>query len=145
MIIRDSNKEELQLFKEFEERDDTNSFINSYSLEEHKLQFEKLDIIYKTIVADEEIIGFILLRLDDDGESVEFRRIVIDKKGKGYGKEAVKWLDNICIKELERKRIWLDVYDFNKRGIHIYESCGYKFMRSKEENGKTLKIYEKNL
>jgi RimJ/RimL family protein N-acetyltransferase len=145
MEIRNSTIEELKLFCEFEKNADTNEFIHAYSLDKHREEYLTENIFYKTVVLNNEIIGFIILCLDDDGRSVEFRRIVISKKGKGYGEKAVRKIDEIVSIEFKRSRIWLDVFAHNSKAIHIYKKCGYRYLRSTEHQGKELMIFEKIL
>jgi len=143
--IRDSLKNELILFQRIEAEDDTKNFIIPYTYQKHLEEYDKPEIVYKTIVVEKTIVGFIILRLEEDRNSVEFRRIVIKEKGKGYGKMAINILDTIVKNEYKRNRIWLDVFSHNERGIHIYEKCGYIYQNSIDYQGKKLKIYEKIL
>lgn len=145
MEIRTSFEIELELFQKFETKEDTINYINPYTIEKHIEEFNKPNIVYKTILNKDKIIGFIILNLEEDKKSVEFRRIVINEKGKCFGIMAINYLDYIVKEEYLRNRIWLDVYEHNKRGIHIYEKCGYKYLNSIKHQGKELKIYEKIL
>ncbi|MDO5714510.1 MAG: GNAT family protein [Tissierellia bacterium] len=54
----------------------------------------------------------------------ELRRIAITKKGKGYGKEAMKGMFDYAFNQCHAHRLWLDVYPDNKIGIQLYESLG---------------------
>lgn len=124
----------------------TARYIIPYTLERHEAEFLKVNLIYRSIYrCDHELVGFLILVLDDDGISLEFRRIVIREKGKGFGKRAVALIDAIATNELSRPHIWLDVFDFNDRGRHIYSQHGYNFVSQTECNGKTLYLYEKRL
>jgi len=145
MEIRTSFENELELFQRFETKEDTIYYIIPYTMDKHIEEFNKPNIVYKTILFRNKIIGFMILSLDEDGKSMEFRRIVINEKGKGFGIMAINYLDFIVKEEYLRNRIWLDVYEHNKRGIHIYEKCGYKYLKRVKHDGKELKIYEKIL
>ena len=115
-----------------------------YQMERHREEFLRAKILYKSIYATpDELIGFIILVLEPDGQSVEFRRIVVSERDKGYGRRAVALVDEICGEELGRKRVWLDVFEFNQRGRHLYESNGYRYVGASEFEGKTLRLYEK--
>lgn len=46
--------------------------------------------------------------------------------GKGYGTEAVKLMLKLAFEDLNLHKVYLDVYDFNKRAIKSYEKCGFK-------------------
>ena len=77
--------------------------------------------------------------------SVEFRRIVIAERGKGIGQQVLNQIENYCRMILKRNRIWLDVFYFNKRGIHIYEKQGYQKIDETHIDDNRAFIYEKLL
>ena len=45
---------------------------------------------------------------------------------KGYGKEAIPAVIGYGAKQYDLHRIFLKVYPYNKRAIHVYEKCGFK-------------------
>jgi len=53
---------------------------------------------------------------------------------KGYGTEATKLMLNYGFGTLALHRIMLLVYDFNPRGIHVYEKLGFKEEGRKRES-----------
>ncbi|MCQ2548108.1 MAG: GNAT family N-acetyltransferase [Clostridia bacterium] len=73
---------------------------------------------------DKRNIGYALIRLNKASEVFELRRIAIDEKGKGYGKESMLALIKFAFEELKINRFWLDVYPDNEIGIKLYESLG---------------------
>ncbi len=128
-----------------EEDAETLPNILPYSLQKHCKEYERADIVYLSIYTAVELAGFFILRLEPDPDSVEFRRIVIANKGMGIGQSAIPAMEDYCRDQLKRTRIWLDVFEFNRRGQHIYEKLGYRFFDSGELDGKKLLFYEKNL
>ena len=140
-----SRKDELKHFVEMEKNNDVSQFIFSNTMEEHIKQFEQEAIIYLTIVYNQEISGFFILHLDSDLFSVEFRRIVVSKRGVGIGQKAIIKMQTYCSDILKRKRLWLDVLEVNKRGQHIYEKLNFTRFKSSQLNGQTLHFYEKEL
>lgn len=75
---------------------------------------------------DQRPVGYIILAgLKNSNQSVEFRRIVVTEKGKGYGKCALRLVKRLAFEHLDAHRLWLDVKDFNARARHIYESEGF--------------------
>ena len=141
--LRESKREELELFCEWEQTDDTREYIISYDLERHRAEFEKDEIIYSSIIFDSRIVGFVILKLEDDLKSVEFRRIVVNEKGRGIGQAALREVGRYCFETLNKERIWLDVFSFNVRGIHIYEKHGYQRIGEADFAEKKLFVYEK--
>jgi len=127
-----------------EQDEATVNFVMPYSQAEHLQTFSQPDILYLSIVEGNECIGFIILALDSDGVSVEFRRIVVSTKGRGYGQKAIALMEDYCKTVLGRSRIWLDVFDRNLRGIYIYEKFGYRYFKNEEKDSGTLLFYEKS-
>jgi ribosomal protein S18 acetylase RimI-like enzyme len=54
-------------------------------------------------------------------------------------------IEEYCINKLKRNRIWLDVFEINKRGIHIYEKQGYQKIEEIDIEDKRAFVYEKLL
>ncbi len=73
---------------------------------------------------DNRIVGYALVRLNPKSEIFELRRIAIEEKRKGYGRESMEALFSLAFEQLEINRFWLDVYPDNIFGINLYESLG---------------------
>ena len=136
---------ELEAFLQMDRDADTRAHIIPYDLEQHRGSFDRDDIIYLSIRAHDRCVGYFILVLEEDARSVEFRRIVIAEKGAGYGQAAIAEMEAYCGARLGRERIWLDVYDTNSRGRHIYEKLGYRQFSSAEADGRKLLLMEKSL
>ncbi len=143
--LHESRFDEIPLFVEMETADDTAGFIFGWNETRHLEEMRKDEVIYLSILRDGNIAGFFILAVEPDGKTVEFRRIVVSKKGKGIGQEAIAAMENYCRSELGLTRIWLDVVDFNARGIHIYEKLAYERFKTGEQEGKRLIYFRKNL
>jgi len=46
--------------------------------------------------------------------------------GKGYGTDAMRVVLRFAFEKMNLHRVWLNVYDFNVRGIKSYEKCCFK-------------------
>jgi RimJ/RimL family protein N-acetyltransferase len=143
--LRESAPTELAQFCRMEQEQDTSQFILPYSLQRHVEEFSREDQIYLSIVKREKLAGFIILALDADGSSVEFRRIVVTDRDNGTGQQAISALEDYCRQQLGRRRLWLDVFDFNQRGRHVYSKLGYTAFGEGEHAGKRLVYYQKSL
>ena len=143
--LQESTREDLKLFSSWENIEGIREFICPYSIERHKEEFDKDEIIYLKIDFNSKPVGFVLLKLENDNNSVEFRRIVVAERGKGIGQKVLNEIEKYCINKLNRNRIWLDVFEFNERGIHIYGKCGYQKINELDIDGKRVFIYEKLL
>ena len=142
---REALIEELPYFVEMERAGDTAEFVTPDTLEKHRIEFSKANIIYLSIINTEALVGFIILALEPDGVSVEFKRIVVSVRNRGFGQSAMVAMEDFCTTKLNRKRVWLDVFEFNARGRHIYEKFGYVQFDYREHHGKPLLFYEKTL
>ncbi len=74
-----------------------------------------------------EAIGFLVAtgRNSPDHEQY-WRRVVINERGKGYGKEAMNLLMAWAFEDAGAHRGWLDCKDYNDRALHVYESLGLR-------------------
>ena len=73
-----------------------------------------------------QIVGFIIIGgLNNENRAIELRRIVIKEKGIGYGKATLQYVKSYCFNTLGCHRLWLDVFDDNKRAIALYTSQGF--------------------
>lgn len=118
--------EDIDIIIEFEKSNA--KFVCSYSKEKHMELLSNDDCLHLSIrqIDNQQLVGhLILFGLKGDHSSLEFRRITVNKKGMGFGREAIKLLKYLCFEELKFHRLWLDVYDHNKRAIHLYESEGF--------------------
>lgn len=144
LLIRDTKREELGRICEME-RGEARNFVIAYSLGRHQGEFAKPEVVYKSIWRGGRHIGFLIMVLDSDARSIEFRRIVVTEPGRGYGKKVVSMVDEICRDELRRDRVWLDVFETNERARHVYEQCGYHRFGKSEHEGRRLLLYEKEI
>ncbi|MBQ7704370.1 MAG: GNAT family N-acetyltransferase [Selenomonadaceae bacterium] len=85
---------------------------------------KNMDVIIEEIATGAAVGYFMLCELDDIG--VEWRHVIIDKKGIGYGRETLKLLMKWSFQVKKFHRGWLDCKTYNERALHLYESCGLK-------------------
>ena len=143
--LRASEESELADFVLMEQDADTAPHILPTSLQQHRQQFAREDILYLTIERGSESCGYFILALETDGCSVEFRRIVVAPRGAGIGQRAIPAMEAWCRDRLGRQRIWLDVFDTNPRGQHVYEKLGYRRFDEAPCDERMLYYYDKQL
>ena len=100
----------------------TDKEVNEYFL---KILANKKDIHY-IIMAERKIIGHIVLQKRKN--SWHETQIIIGEKnyqGRGYGTEAIKLLINKA-RQMNLKKIYLEVRPDNVRAIKAYEKCGFR-------------------
>lgn len=140
--LKKSIADEASFFVEMERASDTRAFVIPYSLDKHKALIESNDVIYLSIYYEGKLSGFIILSQEGDN-TIEFRRVVINNKGKGLGQLAIKAMENYCMENLKCSRIWLDVFESNLKGIHIYKKLGYTKFKESDYEGRCLLFMEK--
>ena len=103
-------------------------FVGQNNFREHRQYIRKLSKAHYSVFENTngKLVGYFLLNdIDNAIESIELKRIVISDTGKGYGKETLGLIKEICFNELETVSIWLDVFEDNFRAIHVYQSAGF--------------------
>ncbi|WZL72556.1 GNAT family protein [Clostridiaceae bacterium 35-E11] len=111
------------------ERDKANQgFVYQWSEAQHREAIEAEDWMHMVIIKkiSQAIIGYILLdEIKSEHQTIELTRIAIKEKGKGYGRQAIKLIKKLCFERLDCHRLWLDVFDENKKAIYLYETEGF--------------------
>ena len=144
--LRPSNRDELEIFDEMDRQEHARNFVIQTGIETHQNYFRDPKISYLSIENSRgEFCGYFILVLEAVSGSVEFRRILIDQKQRGIGQAAIAEMESYCKNKFKVRRIWLDVYEDNEIGMHIYEKMGYKRFREKPVEGRKLYFYEKAL
>jgi RimJ/RimL family protein N-acetyltransferase len=73
-----------------------------------------------------ERAGFVILQgCRNPNRSVELKRIVLQAKGQGLGRECARLLKRIAFRDLHAHRFWLDVKGLNTRAQALYASEGF--------------------
>ncbi len=107
---------------------ENSDFVTQYNLERHKKVIEDKNELHLSIFdkLDNCLVGYIILAgYSSPNSSIEFRRIAISRKGHGFGRGAIQLMKELCFKQHQKNRLWLDVFSDNKRAINLYESKGF--------------------
>ena len=145
ITLEKASEADIPIFHRLEREAGTEAFVAAYDIEEHVRCLNEDSTRYLRIVSSDKLAGFFLLNLDVDQLSVEFRRVVVARNERGIGQRAITLMEQYCEQTLERKRIWLDVYETNSRARHIYEKLGYQVFGRTTHNARNLLYYEKEL
>lgn len=103
-------------------------YVSCNSGAEHLTLIESPDSLHMTIrkTDDYQKVGHIILcGANDKNGTLEFKRLVIYKKDSGFGRETIQLLKELTFEKLRMHRLWLDVFEDNKRAISLYESEGF--------------------
>ncbi len=141
--LRKTQDSELTKIVELEQHPDVRDYVTPTSLETHQIDFADDAVTYLTIEYEGEFAGFIILVNHHESESVECMRIAVGLRGKGIGQQALTRMETYCKETFNPKRIWLDVFALNSRGIHVYTKLGFQQFNTGSYQGKELLYLEK--
>lgn len=142
--LRTALAEELELLDAMDRQDHASRFVIQTGIEQHRRNFDDPDITYLCIENDQgALCGYFILVAEAGGESIEFRRILIDRNHRGIGQGAIVAMEEYCRQQWRPARIWLDVYEDNDIGRHIYPKLGYRPIGESTNDGRKLLFFEK--
>jgi RimJ/RimL family protein N-acetyltransferase len=126
--IQSTDEADLDAIITMERSDENTPFIRQWPRETHLEAINDKNIGHFVIqaVEDNRIVGYIILiGLENIDRAVEFKRIVINEKGNGYGRAAVRFIKKYVFEELGFHRLWLEVLENNERAYQLYKSEGF--------------------
>lgn len=104
-------------------------YVIPYTREVHRATLaapEAIHIIVETI-EPKASVGFLMIAgLDNPSKEIEFTRIILAVKGRGYGHETLQLLKSWAFDDLKFHRAWLDCKEHNARALHLYEAEGFQ-------------------
>ena len=143
--IEPASLSDVPIIMDMEQASDNADYIIPYQQQQHIQQFQDSNSHYLKILLDKVVVGFILLVANTHQKSVECRRIVVTHKGQGIGQQALIEMEHFVKSTLGFSRIWLDVFEHNQRGQHIYGKLGYCAFDRGQHQGQPLVLMEKQL
>ncbi len=135
MILSRTTPEDLDEILSIERNIENLKFIISNSKSQHLDLIRKPDSEHITLKSEKgKILGYvILIGIRNESKNIEFRRIVICEKEKGYGRKAIREIMKLCFDNFNCERIWLDVLEENYKARKLYKSEGFVEEREVEE------------
>ena len=103
-------------------------FITPWERTQHEGAVRFPDFRHFIVEAGEayESAGFVILQgCRNPHRSVELKRVVLQPKGQGLGRECVRQLKRMAFRDLHAHRFWLDVKQLNTRALALYQSEGF--------------------
>ena len=125
--LRNSESSDISYVMNAEHDQENIAFISQWTYEQH-LEAILDEAIHHLINEDNsgEKVGYVILTgLFDPNKAIYIKRIVIQRKNKGYGREALRLIIKWVFEQTNTHRLWLDVIDNNHRAIHVYETAGF--------------------
>lgn len=118
---------DLPYIVQLEQNSSNAAYVMPNTAEEHSTMLSDPNIEH-LILRDQEKskVGYVLLAgLQDESKSIELRRLIIDQKGRGYGRKAIDVIKIHCFTRLKANRLWLDAFSSNERARHLYLRAGF--------------------
>ena len=126
--LKPTTEDNLGYVMKFEEAPENSPFIRQWSIYQHKSAISDENMAHLVVenTSDHKILGYVILvGLENPDQSIELKRIVIQERNKGFGKEALQLVKKIVFVDLGMHRLWLEVMEHNGRAIRLYESEGF--------------------
>ena len=135
MILSRTTPEHLEEILSIERNIENLKFIISNSKSQHLELIKNPDSEHITLKSENgKTLGYvILIGIKNENKNIEFRRIVINEKGKGYGRQAIQEIKKLCFNDYNCERVWLDVLVENYKARKLYKSEGFKEEKELEE------------
>lgn len=128
--LRRTTENDLQYVLSAQADEDSRPFVTAWPEEKHRAALDEANIEHLIVESkpNNQRIGFVILAgLESEHRNIEFMRIVITEKGKGYGKVAVQAIKRHAFETLAAHRLWLDVKEHNMRARTLYEKQGFRY------------------
>ena len=118
--------EDLDIILAIETSPQNAPYIGQWERKQHESAIFNAYIAHLKVVLDRKIIGYvILIGIDNRDRSIQLKRIVVEQKGYGFGRETIRLVKEIVFNKFQAHRLWLDVMVHNTRAYNLYLSEGF--------------------
>lgn len=111
------------------ERDPANlPFITPWERTQHEAAIRFPDFRHFIVEGGEDLasVGFLIfIGCKSQNQSLELKRMVVQAKGGGFGRAALRVAKKVAFDDLGAHRFWLDVKTHNTRAKALYDSEGF--------------------
>nr|WP_275984093.1 GNAT family N-acetyltransferase [Paenibacillus hamazuiensis] len=127
VLLRRTAGNDLDYVLQTEQDPENQPFILSWPREKHLEAIDSSDHLHLIIESpDGSRVGYVILAgLENRNHCTELLRIAVSDKGRGYGKEAIRLIQEYVFDSLKAHRLWLDVKEHNQRARKLYEKAGF--------------------
>ncbi len=126
--LRPTMQSDLDFVLSLEQDPENLPFITPWERTQHEAAIRFPDFRHFIVEAGPglEAAGFvILIGCRSQHQSLELKRMVIQAKGEGHGRAALRVVKKVAFDDLGAHRLWLDVKKRNTRAQALYESEGF--------------------
>jgi diamine N-acetyltransferase len=144
--LRPTMQSDLTYVLSLEQDEQNLPFITPWDRTQHEAAIRFPDFRHFIIEGGEglDAVGFlILIGCRSQHQSLELKRMVLQTKGQGFGRAALRVAKRVVFDDLGAHRFWLDVKQRNARAQAFYDSEGFviegtlrEAVRTRLEDGK---------
>src|ERR1700712_542618 len=126
--LRPTMTSDLECVLSLEQDPENLAFITPWERIQHEAAVRFPDFRHFIIEGGEglDAVGFlILIGCRSQHQSLELKRMVVQAKGAGFGRAALRVAKKVAFDDLGAHRFWLDVKKRNSRAKALYDSEGF--------------------
>jgi diamine N-acetyltransferase len=126
--LRPTMSSDIDFVLSLEQASENLPYITPWERTQHEAAIRFPDFRHFIVEGGEDLsaVGFvILIGCRSQNQSIELKRMVMQAKGGGFGRAALRVAKKIAFDELNAHRVWLDVKKRNGRAKALYDSEGF--------------------
>lgn len=126
--LRPTMSSDLEYVVSLEQSPENIDFITPWERTQHEAAIRFPDFRHFIIEGGEDLssVGFLMLiGCRSPHQALELKRMVVQAKGAGYGRAALRVAKKVAFDDLQAHRLWLDVRSHNSRAQALYGSEGF--------------------
>ncbi len=126
--LRPTMQSDIAYVLSLEQDSDNLPFITPWDRTQHEAAIRFPDMRHFIVEGGEGLdpVGFlILIGCRSQHQSLELKRMVLQYKGQGFGRAALRVAKRVAFDDLKAHRFWLDVKQRNTRAQAFYDSEGF--------------------
>lgn len=125
ITLKKTEPHQLSAVIEFESSEPALHYVYQWHKIQHMNAISNSEFAHYCLYDGDKHVGYCILHgMTNPNKTVELMRIVISPVGQGIGKRALVTVIDHVFRNLEARKLWLDVSEANTRAIHLYEKLG---------------------
>ena len=118
--------EDLNTILTIEKSPENSPYIGQWKRSQHEAAIADPNMAHFKVASADRTVGYvILIGITNPDKSIQLKRIAIEEKGSGLGRQAIRLVKEIVFDRFDAHRFWLDVMIHNTRAFNLYLSEGF--------------------
>ena len=118
--------EDLDSILAIEKSPENSSYIGQWKRPQHEAAIADSNMAHFKVALAERTVGYvILIGITNPDKNIQLKRIAIQEKGSGFGRQAIRLVKEMVFDRFDAHRFWLDVMIHNTRAYTLYLSEGF--------------------